>query len=172
MLGTQMARCALELLMLHQRSLAAALLAGVMLAVLAVLMSAWLLASPLPLAWLAGSGLPAAWQTHPALAFVVGDLLWCRLPLALLAWLMGRGLVKHLQGRPNHLLLACALPWLAYVPMSLLGPHLQLPWLRLVGTAGWSLLPVLLGLWLAGRGASRAPAPLSFRRPLLARRAL
>nr|WP_316642173.1 hypothetical protein [uncultured Roseateles sp.] len=156
--------------MLHQRSLAVALTAGVALAVLTVLLSAWLLASPLPLAWLAGSGVPAAWQAHPAVQFALGDLLWCRLPVLLLAWLFGLVLVKNLQGRPAHLLLACALPWLAYVPMSLLGPHLQMPWLRLLGMAGWALLPVLLGLWLAGRGAARAPAPLSFRRPLVGMR--
>ncbi|TDP72460.1 hypothetical protein [Roseateles toxinivorans] len=151
--------------MLHQRSLAVALTAGVVLAVLTVLMSAWLLASPLPLGLAASWGLPAAWQAHPAVQFALADLLWCRLPVLLLACLFGLVLVKNLQGPPSHLLLACALPWLAYVPMSLLGPHLHMPWLRLLGVAGWALLPVLLGLWLAGRSATRAPAPLSFRRP-------
>lgn len=156
--------------MLHQRSLAVALTAGVVLAVLTVLMSAWLLASPLPLGLVAGWGLPAALSSHPLVQFALGDLLWCRLPVLLLAWLFGLVLVKNLQGRPTHLLLACALPWLAYVPMSLLGPHLHMPWLRLLGVAAWTLLPVLLGLWLAGRSANRAPAPLSFRRPLVGMR--
>jgi hypothetical protein len=141
---------------------------GAVLVVAVTALMGWLAAIPVP------SSLLQPFKGHGAVAFLVHTTLLVQVPATVLSFAVGLGMFRVLGNSSMRLVLACSLPWLAYMAV-MSGQYfasVELPALVKLGYLfSWQsllgLFTVPVGVWLASLLSGRDGSNPSIERTSL-----